>query len=92
LDKAEADIINAIFSHLDHFHDVTFTRVKSHQEEDDDIPFEDQPLEVRLNILCNKAAKVCMRESAFPTARPTPLEGTKATLYLGMNMVTTEAE
>ena len=90
LDKAEADIIAAIFRHLECFRDVTFCWVKSHQDEDDDIPFEQRPLPVRLNILCNKKAKQCMRTSALPTTRPSPFEGANATLYFGMNMVTTE--
>eukprot|EP00956_Cyclotella_meneghiniana_P037185 scaffold135302_cov69-Cyclotella_meneghiniana.AAC.13 len=51
---------------------------------------EDRPLPVRLNIQCDLAANECLKNSIKPKKRAPPLEGAKATLYLGMNMVTSD--
>ena len=69
---------------------MAFEWVPGHQDDDDDTPFEERPLEARLNIACDLAAKECLRQQTFPSIRPKPSEGAKATLYFGNTMVTTE--
>jgi ribonuclease HI len=88
LEKAESDIIKSIFKILEDFTDTEICWVKSHQDDDDDTPYEDRPLEVRLNIDCDLAAKACLERCENPTKRPKPLEGVEATLYFGKHMVT----
>jgi ribonuclease HI len=88
LEKAESDIITSIQKLLEDFDDTIIIWVKSHQDDDDDIAYEDRPLEVRLNIDCDLAAKACLERCERPTKRPPPLEGVEATLYFGVNMVT----
>jgi hypothetical protein len=90
LEKAEYDIITAIFKIIEDFEDITFKWVQGHQDDEDDTPYEDRPLEVQLNIDCDKAAKLCLHSQIYPSKRPKPLEGAKATLYFGNTMVTTE--
>jgi hypothetical protein len=90
LEKAEHDIIVAIFKIIEEFEDVTFEWVQGHQDDDDDTPYEKRPLEVQLNIDCDNAAKECLRNQVFPSRRPKPSEGAQATLYFGTTMVTTE--
>jgi hypothetical protein len=90
LEKAEYDIITAIFKIIEDFTDITFKWVLGHQDDDDDTPYEERPLEVQLNIDCDKAAKVCLYSQIYPSKRPKPLEGAKATLNFGKMMVTTE--
>jgi cupin superfamily acireductone dioxygenase involved in methionine salvage len=70
------------------FTDTDILWVKSHQDDDDEIAYEDRPLEVRLNIDCDLAAKECLERCERPTKRPPPLEGVEATLYFGVHMVT----
>jgi hypothetical protein len=43
-----------------------------------------------INVMDLDAAKDCMRKSAHPTSCPKPLEGSRATLYFGNTMVTTD--
>jgi hypothetical protein len=88
LEKAESDIITSIFKILEDFPDIAFECLKGHQDDEDEIAFGDHPLEVRLNIACNLAAKECLKRCIIPTKRPRPLEGVKATLYFGNYMVT----
>jgi hypothetical protein len=38
--------------------------VKSHQDDDDDIAYEDRPLEVPLHIDCDLASKSCLEYGA----------------------------
>jgi hypothetical protein len=90
LEKAEYDTITAIFKLLEDFDNVAFEWVPGHQDDEDDTNFEDRPLEVLLNIACDLAAKECLRQQTFPSTRPQPSEGAKATLYFGTTMVTTE--
>jgi hypothetical protein len=90
LERSESDIIKSIFANLKEFTSVEFCWVKGHQDDEDDVEFEKRPIPVRLNIACDAAAKECMRKSVHPTSRPRPLEGSRATLYFGNTMVTTE--
>eukprot|EP00956_Cyclotella_meneghiniana_P029982 scaffold74408_cov39-Cyclotella_meneghiniana.AAC.1 len=75
---------------MEDFKDLTIEWIKGHQDDDDETNFEDRPLPVRLNIQCDLAAKECLKNCMKPTKRARPLEGAKATLYLGTNMVTAE--
>jgi ribonuclease HI len=88
LDKAEADLIIDTRRKLSRFAQVTVEWVKGHQ--DDSIPYEDLPLEAQLNVDCDQGAKKHMTTITASTNRPEPLPGSKATLYIGPHMVTTE--
>jgi hypothetical protein len=88
LEQAESDIITSIFKMLEEFPDIAFEWVRGHQDNEDEIAFGDRPLEARLNIACDLAAKECLKRCNMPTKRPRPLEGVKATLYFGNYMVT----
>ena len=90
LEKPESDIIKSIKTMARTFKTLKFAWVKGHQDDNDDTPFEQRPLPVRLSIACDKAAKECMRNCIKPKKRARPMEGAGATLYLGTNMVTTE--
>eukprot|EP00956_Cyclotella_meneghiniana_P037017 scaffold133838_cov26-Cyclotella_meneghiniana.AAC.1 len=90
LEKAESDIIQATQKIMKDFSNLKIEWVKGHQDDEDDTELSERPLPVRLNIQCDLAAKECLRNSIKPSKRAPPMEGAKATLYLGMNMVTTE--
>jgi hypothetical protein len=45
---------------------------------------------VYCSLDCDAATKKHLREGSHPTTRPVPLPGSKATLFFGNNMVTTE--
>ena len=64
--------------------------IRGHQDDNDETNINDRPLPVRLNIQCDLAAKECLKNCMKPTKRAPPLEGAKATLYLGTNIVTAE--
>ena len=68
--------------------DVTIEWVKGHQ--DDDTAYNDLPIESQLNVNCDKAAKLHLREGTKPNQPPKPIAGSKAMLYLGGYMVTTD--
>eukprot|EP00956_Cyclotella_meneghiniana_P015237 scaffold23138_cov41-Cyclotella_meneghiniana.AAC.7 len=72
------------------FKALNFAWVKCHQDDNDNTPFDQRPLPVRLNIACDSAATECMRNCIKPKKRARPMDGAGATLYLGTNMVTTE--
>jgi hypothetical protein len=65
LDKAEADLIRDIKKKLRDFDDTTVEWVKGHQ--DDDEPYDNLPIESQLNIDCDAAAKLHLREGVRPT-------------------------
>jgi hypothetical protein len=88
LDKAEADLVIDTRRKLSKFSQVLIEWVKGHQ--DDCMPYEDLPLEAQLNVDCDRGAKRHMLTTPAPTSRPTPLPSSKATLYIGDNMVTTD--
>jgi hypothetical protein len=88
LDKAESDLMRDIIHKLKDFPDITIEWVRGHQ--DDNTPYDDLPLESQLNIDCDKAAKLHLREGTKPTQGTKPLAGSKATLILGGHIVTTE--
>jgi hypothetical protein len=88
LDKAESDLLQDIIHKLKDFPDVTVEWVRGHQ--DNEISYDDLPIESQLNIDCDKAAKLHLREGTKPTAGAKPIAGSKATLYLGGQIVTTE--
>ena len=90
LERAESDIIQATQKIMKDFTNLTIEWVKGHQDDEDDTELSERPLPVRLNIQCDLAAKECLRNSIKPSKRAPPMEGAKATLYLGKNMVTTE--
>ncbi|KAL7502062.1 hypothetical protein ACHAXN_000650 [Cyclotella atomus] len=88
LDKAESDLIRDITSKLKGFDDVTIEWVKGHQ--DDDTAYDDLPIESQLNVDCDEAAKLHLREGTKPNQPAKPIAGSKAMLYLGGYMVTTD--
>ena len=88
LDKPEADLIQDVKRMLKDFTDATIEWVQGHQ--DDNISYDDLPLEAQLNIDCDHAAKQYMKEGTKPPGPPKPIKGMKATLYLGDNIVTTK--
>ena len=90
LERAESDIIQATQKIMKDFTDLTIEWIKGHQDEDDEMNIEDRPLPVRLNIQCDLAAKECLKNSIKPMKRAPPFKGAKPTLYLSMNMVTSE--
>jgi ribonuclease HI len=87
LDKAESDLIRDITIKLKNFDDVTVEWVKGHQ--DNNIAYDDLPIESQLNIDCDAAAKLHLREGTKPKHPNKPAAGYKAMLYLGGYMVTT---
>jgi len=87
-DKAESDLIRDIKTKLKDFDDVTVAWVKGHQ--DDGTPYEDLSLESQLNIDCDAAAKLHLREGIKPDFLPSPIVGSKASLCLGGHIVTTD--
>eukprot|EP00956_Cyclotella_meneghiniana_P031964 scaffold85834_cov44-Cyclotella_meneghiniana.AAC.5 len=95
LERAESDIIQATQKIMKDFTNLNIEWVKGHlddddDDDDDDIELSERSLPVRLNIQCDLAAKECLRNSVKPSKRAPPMEGAKATLYLGTNIVTTE--
>jgi hypothetical protein len=88
LDKAESDLIRDIVDKLQVFNDITIEWVRGHQ--DKDIAYDDLPIESQLNVDCDAAAKLHLEQGTKPQHPPTPLVGSKATLYLGGYMVTTD--
>jgi hypothetical protein len=88
LDKAESDLMQDIIHKLKNFPDVTIEWVRGHQ--DDNTHYDDLPIESQLNVDCNKAAKLHLKEGTKSNQDEKPLAGTKATLYLGGHMFTTE--
>jgi hypothetical protein len=86
LDKAESDLIRDIKKKLTDFDDATIEWVKGHQ--DDDETYENLPIESQLNIDCDAAAN--LKERQKPTTKALPVAGSKATLYIGGHIVTTE--
>jgi hypothetical protein len=88
LDKAEADLILDTRRKLSKFAQVTVEWVKGHQ--DDSVPYEDLPFEAQLNVDCDHGAKSHLATISTSTTCPEPLPGSKATLYIGPHMVTTE--
>jgi hypothetical protein len=88
LDKAESDLIRDIVDKLRAFDDVTIEWVRGHQ--DDNITYDDLPIESQLNIDCDAAAKLHLEQGTKPQYPPKPIVGSKATLYLGGYMVTTD--
>jgi ribonuclease HI len=88
LDKAESDLMQDIIQKLKNFPDVTIKWVQGHQ--DDNTHYDDLPIESQLNVDCDKAAKFHLKEGTKLNQNEKPLAGSKATLYLGRHMVTTE--
>ncbi|KAL7545317.1 hypothetical protein ACHAWF_008670 [Thalassiosira exigua] len=90
LDAAESDLVKSALLILKRLPKVTLQHVKGHQE--DDVRYEDLPFEAQLNVDCDEQAKLCVSNTTHDGTRPPPLEGSRAMLYLGPNMVTTEME
>jgi hypothetical protein len=88
LDRAEADLIQNIKKKIVDFDDVTIAWVKGHQDDDDQ--YENLPIESQLNIDCDAAAKLHLKEGTRPDGDAPPTAGMKATLYLGGHVVTTD--
>jgi ribonuclease HI len=86
--KAEGDLVKATRVLLEPMPNIELCHVHGHQ--DDDINYEDLPLESQLNIDCDEEAKACRLNENDGEGRPPPIEGTGATLYLNDEMVTTE--
>jgi hypothetical protein len=81
LEKAEYDIIQAIFKIIEDFDDISFEWVQGHQDDEDDTLYEDRLLEVQLNIDCDNAAKLCLHSQIYPSKRPKPLEARGSESY-----------
>jgi hypothetical protein len=88
LDRAEADLIQNIKKKIVDFDDVTIAWVKGHQDDDDQ--YENLPIESQLNIDCDAAAKLHLKEGTRLDGDAPPTAGMKATLYLGGHVVTTD--
>jgi len=88
LDRAEADLIQNIKKKIVDFDDVTIAWVKGHQDDDDE--YENLPIESQLNIDCDAAAKLHLKEGTRLDGDAPPTAGMKATLYLGGHVVTTD--
>jgi hypothetical protein len=88
LDKAESDLIQDIKKKLKDFDDTLIEWVRGHQ--DDDELYDDLSIEAQLNVDCDRAAKLHLKEGTRPTYAAKPIVGSKATLYLGGYIVTTE--
>ncbi|KAL7550562.1 hypothetical protein ACHAWF_015354 [Thalassiosira exigua] len=90
LNAAESDLVKSALKILKRLPKVTLRHVKGHQE--DDIRYEDLPFEAQLNVDCDSEAKLCVENMTHLGSRPKPLEGSRAMLFLGTDMVTTEME
>jgi ribonuclease HI len=88
LDKAESDLIRDIVNKLCDFDDITVEWVRGHQ--DDNIAYSDLSSESQLNVDCDAAAKLHLEQGTKPQHPPKTIVGSKATLYLGGYMVTTD--
>ncbi|KAL7547172.1 hypothetical protein ACHAWF_010492 [Thalassiosira exigua] len=91
LSSSEADLIQAARKIIKRCPNMAFQHVLGHQD-DRDGPESDRPVEVQLNIECDKEAGVCQRQEWPASFRPTAPEGTGAMLYLNDDMVTTEMD
>jgi orotate phosphoribosyltransferase-like protein len=58
--------------------------------QDDEISYDDLPIVFQLNVDCDAAAKLHLTEGSKPKHPAKPIVGSKATLYLGGYMVTTD--
>ena len=90
LDSAESDLTQKATDILAKLPNVTLQHVHGHQ--DDDIAYDDLPFEAQLNVDCDVAAGTCASTMTPADAPPTPVRGSRAMLYLGNDMVTTEME
>ncbi|KAL7549684.1 hypothetical protein ACHAWF_012947, partial [Thalassiosira exigua] len=90
LSSSEADLIQAARKIIKQCPNMAFQHVLGHQ--DDYGPVSDRPIEVQLNIECDKGADLCQRQEWPASFRPTAPEGTGAMLYLNNDMVTTEMD
>ncbi|KAL7546448.1 hypothetical protein ACHAWF_009783 [Thalassiosira exigua] len=91
LSSSEADLIQAARRIIKRCPNMAFQHVLGHQD-DRDGPESDQPVEVQLNIECDKEAGDCQRQEWPALFCPTAPEGTEAMLYLNYDMVTTEMD
>ncbi|KAL7523045.1 hypothetical protein ACHAWF_000338, partial [Thalassiosira exigua] len=90
LDSAESDLTQKATDILAKLPNVTLQHVHGHQ--DDDIAYDDLPFEAQLNVDCDEAAGICASTMTPADAPPTPVRGSRAMLYLGNDMVTTDME
>jgi hypothetical protein len=85
LDKAESDLIRDIIDKLRVFDDVTIEWVRGHQ--DDNIAYDDLPIESQVNVDCDTAAKLHLEQGTKPQHPPKPIVGSRA---IGGYIVTTD--
>ena len=88
LTKAEGDLLTAIKRLLRHFPTITLKHVRGHQLRH--TLFENLSFEAQMNEKCDVAAKEAMRASTLPEARPEPITGSRAQLYLNNLLVSTD--
>ncbi|KAL7524216.1 hypothetical protein ACHAWF_000866 [Thalassiosira exigua] len=91
LSSSEADLIQAARKIIKRCPNMVFQHVLGHQD-DRAGPESDRPVEVQLNIECDKEASECQRQEWPVSFRPTAPEGTGAMLYLNDDMVTTKID
>ncbi|KAL7524207.1 hypothetical protein ACHAWF_001630 [Thalassiosira exigua] len=90
LNSAESDLTKKATDILAKLPNVTLQHVHGHQ--DDEVAYGNLPFKAQLNVDCDKAAHVYMTAMTPGDAPPTPVCGSRAMLYLGNDMVTTEME
>ena len=72
------------------FSSVTLNHVKGHQ--DDHIDPANLPIEIQLNVDCDKRAHQQIRRAVTPSERQLATEGHGATLFIGKLEVTTKMD
>ena len=85
---AEGDIVKATKELLPQCPNIAIKHIKGHQT--DHTRYKNLPFEAQLNEDCDIAAKETMWNQVHPNTRPAPIEGSRATLYLNNNMITTD--
>ena len=88
--KAEGALVHQTKLLLRKFDAVTLKHVKGHQ--DDDTPYELLPLPARLNVVCDRRAKVMMQKMELSKTKPPPPEGSTVALYLRNALITTNLD
>ncbi|EJK67092.1 hypothetical protein THAOC_11923 [Thalassiosira oceanica] len=88
LTKAEGDLLTAITRSLRSFPNISLKHVHGHQLRT--TAYENLTFEAQLNEDCDVAAKQAMRTDVLTSSRPEPTDGSRAQLYLGNLMVSTD--
>ena len=88
LTKAEGDLLTAITRSLRSFPNISLKHVRGHQLRTK--RYENLSFEAQLNEDCDAAAKTAMRTAVLTSSRPDPIGGSRAQLYLGNLMISTD--